>query len=372
MTKPKEIQPRKILVICPNWVGDVVMATPAFDCIRQNYPGAQIIGLIRKYAKGVIEDSPWFDQVLESTDKTTRGFARLAHCLRRLKPDLAIVLPHSIRAALIARLGGIKKIYGYRRGGNCILLTDGPQPRRGDSGILPVPMAHYYLELCRWLNLKIPRQTTPRLFLSDALQARGERLLQHYGIGADDMVIGLNPGAKFGSSKCWPPEYFGELAELLAAEWACKILLFVGPGEGAIARAILASSQTAIINTGKDQVDLNLLKPLIKRCQLLITNDTGPRHYAVAFGVPAVVIMGPTDPRYTAANLEKTVVIRQELACSPCHERKCPEGQHACMAMIKPETVLRESKNLLKRLNEPCLLRTTETNGRQLKTSRRT
>ncbi|MHC5172345.1 MAG: glycosyltransferase family 9 protein [Planctomycetota bacterium] len=71
-------------------------------------------------------------------------------------------------------------------------------------------------------------------------------------------------------------------------------------------------------------MDLALLKPLIKRCDVLITNDTGPRHYAVAFNVPVVAIMGPTDPRYTAANLEKTVVIRQELECSPCHKKVCP------------------------------------------------
>ena len=93
-------------------------------------------------------------------------------------------------------------------------------------------------------------------------------------------------------------------------------------------------------------VDLALLKPLIQRCRLLITNDTGPRHYAVAFDVPVIVIMGPTDPRYTHANLEKTIVLRKELACSPCHHKDCSQD-HGCMTEISPETVLQAGEQLL-------------------------
>jgi heptosyltransferase-2 len=123
-------------------------------------------------------------------------------------------------------------------------------------------------------------------------------------------------------------------------------MLFTGPGEEPIGNRIAKLTQAAIINTGPDQVDLALLKPLIKRCQLLITNDTGPRHFAVAFGVPVAVIMGPTDPRYTHANLEKTVVLRHELECSPCHLKECSRD-HGCMTEISPETVLSASERLL-------------------------
>jgi heptosyltransferase-2 len=160
------------------------------------------------------------------------------------------------------------------------------------------------------------------------------------------MVIGLNPGAKFGSSKCWPPRYFAELAELFKKKWDCKILLFVGPGEDQIAESIVEKSKTNIINTAPDKVDLALLKPLIRRCELLVTNDTGPRHYAVAFDIPVVVIMGPTDPRYTATNLEKTVVLQEELDCSPCHKKKCP-GNHDCMLRISSQAAFEASQRLL-------------------------
>ena len=100
-----------ILIFCPNWVGDVVMATPVFQCLRQNYPGARIIGLIRGYARGVVEDAPWFDQLIEMNDKTWRGFFRLVFQIRGLQAQIAMVLPHTFRSALLARLGGAHRIY---------------------------------------------------------------------------------------------------------------------------------------------------------------------------------------------------------------------------------------------------------------------
>lgn len=342
----KQIQPQTVLISCPNWVGDVVMATPTFECIRQNYPKTRLIGLIRKYARGVVEDAPWFDQLIEINDKTSRGFFKLVHEIRRLKPEFAIVLPNSLRSALIARCGGVRKIYGYRRNGRNLLLNGGPTPRVEAGHITPMPMVEYYLEICRWLHLAVAHHHPPRLHMSGPVQKRGRRLLERYGITPDDTVIGLNPGAKFGSSKCWPPEYFARLAELISEHWNCKILLFIGPGEENIGNRIVKQSTAKIINTGPDKVDLALLKPLIHRCRLLFSNDTGPRHYAVALNIPVVVIMGPTDPRYTQANLEKTIVLRRETECAPCHLKECTLD-HRCMTEISPEAVLQAGKQLL-------------------------
>ena len=91
-----------------------------------------------------------------------------------------------------------------------------------------------------------------------------------------------------------------------------------------------------------------MLKPFVQRCGLMITNDTGPRHYAVALNVPVVVIMGPTDPRYTNANLDRTVVVRKELECSPCHKKVCPRG-HECMKGIQPNEVFAAAEQLLRK-----------------------
>lgn len=209
-------------------------------------------------------------------------------------------------------------------------------------------MVHYYLKLARWLKLAPPQHIRPQLFISEPQRERADELLSRWSLNGDDQVVGLNPGAQFGSSKCWPAENFAHLAELLVQRWSCKVLLLIGPGEEALGERITELSHADIINTGADWVDLATLKPIIERCRLLITNDTGPRHYAVALGVPAVVMMGPTDPRYTQANLDHTIVLRHELDCAPCHEKTCPQN-HECMTAITPEAVMDAAATLYRR-----------------------
>jgi len=338
---------RTILVRAPNWVGDIVMATPFFECLRENFPGARIVACIRRYAAGILADAPWFDGVIACRDKDWGGFRETVRAIHRQKADAAVILPNSWRAVLGPWLAGVRRIYGYRRGGRGILLSGGPAPVRDETGaVVPRPMVEYYLDLARWLGMKVPEHPRPRLYVSPEVEAEGARRLASWGIRPGDRVVGLNPGAKFGSSKCWPAEHFAALAERLQREFSCKILLLAGPGEEELAAAVLRQSRARIIDTGAGRIDLSQLKPLIKRCELLVTNDTGPRHYAVAFGVPVVVVMGPTDPRYTSANLEGTVVVRRDLPCAPCHLKTCPTD-HACMRGITPEMVLEAARRLL-------------------------
>ncbi|OGV78525.1 MAG: lipopolysaccharide heptosyltransferase II [Lentisphaerae bacterium RIFOXYB12_FULL_65_16] len=339
--------PKTILVRCPNWVGDLVMATPVFACLRSNFPEARIVACMRRHLRGILEDSPWIDEFIYGDDKSVRGFFTLVRQVRQARPELTLVMTNSSWTFLPLWLAGASPAYGYRhRFPRRYLITGGPEPRRDDNGVRRVPMLDYYLELCRFLNLKLDENPRPVLFAAPELQKAGDEYLARHGVRPEDRVIGLNPGARFGSSKCWPPEHFARLADLLQANLPCKILLLVGPREEEIARRIREASHTELVDTASDPVDLALLKPLIRRCSLLVTNDTGPRHYAVAFNVPVVVIMGPTDPRYTGANLEKTAILRRNIDCSPCHLKVCPQD-HRCMTEITPEMVLAEAIRLL-------------------------
>lgn len=337
---------KNIVIRCPNWVGDVVMAIPVLDCVRENFPGARIIGIVGKNAQGILRDGPWFDDFIDCEDKTLAGMRRMIAKIKAIRPDMAILLTNSFRSVLPVWFGKVKKIYGYRRDFRGFFLTGGPKPVRSAGKIIPRPMQEYYLNLCRWLDLKLPDVPKPRLFIGADLQRRGEVILRKYGIDAQDKVVGLNPGASFGSSKCWPAEYFAEAAELFVRNTGAKILLLTGKGEDQIAKAIVSQSTVPIINTAQDRIDLEMLKPLVKRCDLLVTNDTGPRHYAVALDVPVAVIMGPTDPRYTAAHLDRTIVIRSEADCSPCHKKRCPTD-HRCMRQITPQMVYDAGQKLL-------------------------
>lgn len=342
-------QIKKILIRCPTWVGDIVMATPVIECLHHNFPDARISCLVKTYASGILENSPGLDEIIPFNDKNYTGFMNLTKKIREIQPDLFILLPNSFRSILSAWLGKSKRIYGYKRNLRSFLLTDGPIPEKDKNGkIIPIPMKDYYLDICRHLELEIFKNSAPRLFFSKSIQKKGMELLRKYDIQDSDFVIGINPGASFGSSKCWPPEYFAKTAELFQKHQNAKILLLASPSEKEITDKIIEISNAEIINTQPDQIDLGILKPLIKRCNLLITNDTGPRHYAVAFEIPQIVIMGPTDPEYTASDLDKTIILRQDLKCSPCHKKTCPLN-HECMTMISPEMVLDAGNEILKR-----------------------
>lgn len=334
-----------LAVRCPNWVGDIVMATPVFDCLRQNLPHTRILGVLKRSAHGIVKDGPWFDGLIDGNDRSWGGFHRMRKQLRSQTPDAAILLTNSLRSALTMRLSGIRRVYGYRRQWRDLLLTGGPAASR-DGKIVPSPMIDYYLGICQWLGMDVPSHPKLQLFIGDELRRRGESFLARHGVAKGDFLVGLNPGASFGSSKCWPAEYFAEVAELCQERFDAKVLLFHGPGEEGIVQAIRERTKARLLDTRAEAIDLELLKPLVQRCNLFLTNDTGPRHYAVAFDVPTVVLMGPTDPRYTNLCLDRTIVMRKELDCSPCHKRLCPRQQE-CMTAIRPAEVLIAAEELV-------------------------
>lgn len=339
-----------LVVRCPNWVGDIVMATPVFECLRQNFPDAIITACIRPYARGILEDSPWFDHIVDCQDKSLSGMRKIRAELKPLNPQAGLLLTNTTHSFITFKIAGIPDIYGYRRNFRKHFLTGGPDPKmeltQGNK-IKALPMQEYYLELCRYLKLELPTSPKPRLYISQQLAEKGRARLLSYSVKEQDIVVGLNPGASFGSSKCWPTKHFARLAELLQARYRCKLLLLAGPGEEEIADAIINQSTAEIINTSPDKINLAELKPLIQRCNLLITNDTGPRHYAVAFDVPSIVLMGPTNPEYTATCLERTTVLQRDLPCVPCHKKTCPLGHHGCMTEITPEMVMHEANSTL-------------------------
>ncbi len=336
---------QRILIRFPNWVGDVVMAEPVIRILKNNYPEARIVVAVRQYAAKILVGHPGIDRLIPCQDKGFGGMKQLASAIRDESPDLALLLPNSFRSFLSVRWGGVNNIVGYRRGFRKHFIQ-GPNPPMENGRYQPVPMTDYYLELLKWMGLKIEVPVTPQLYLTDEESARGEELLQNYGIKQEDRVIALNPGAQFGSSKCWPPKYFAELAESIQNRYRTKLLLLVGPGEDAIADEIVQTSKADIINTGPDKADLGVLKALAQRMDLLVTNDTGPRHYAVAFDKPVVVLMGPTDPRHTNCHLDKTVILREDLPCVPCHKKVCPID-HPCMIEMTPDKVFHAVQQIL-------------------------
>lgn len=347
------LKPRKILIRCPNWVGDLVMCTPALRSIRGQYADAKISVIVKPSLQKIIEHLPFFDAIIAYEPKgRDRGIKKYISFVRRLRAqrfDLGIAMTSSFSSAQLLFLAGIPVRVGYDRNARGWLLTHRKQPLREKGKIVPVNKVRLDLGLCELLGCADLR-TQPELATDKEAEARVDELYGGHGIRDSDFTVVIIPGATFGPSKCWKEEYFARVADELIKKYNAKIFILPGPGELGIARSIIKNMKEQPVALGDAIVPLDVLMAFIRRCSLLITNDTGPRHFAAAFDKPVIVIMGSTDPRHTDCNLEKTIILQEKVECGPCHLRECP-SDHRCMTLITPDRVLEAARETISTYN---------------------
>jgi heptosyltransferase-2 len=244
---------------------------------------------------------------------------------------------------MIARLVGAGRRIGYARDARGWLLTDGLEPARRDGKYVPVPALDYYNDLARAAGCK---QVDDQLIL--AVSQRDEEAIDRRLGSARRPLVVLNPGANYGSAKCWPAEKYAALADRLTERFAARVVASLGPHEGDIAARLAAATQNVEI-FHEPPLGLGPLKALIKRCDLLVTNDTGPRHFAAAFGVPVVTVFGSSDPAWTDTRYSRERIVTLHLDCQPCMERVCPLKHHNCMNQLEPAMVLEKCTELLEK-----------------------
>jgi heptosyltransferase-2 len=338
--------PEKILVRAPSWVGDLVMATPALRALRLAHPRAEIVLEGRRFLEGLVEGLPSIDRFMADPGRGFRPLLGHARALRSAGFDWAILLPDSVRAALGPFLARIPVRAGYARDlARRALLTLRLDPPRERGRRLPVSMIERYLCITRALGCA-DRGDALELPVQDSARARMAERLEASGIASSEPVLLVTPGASFGSSKLWPLEHFARACDGIARDRGLRTLLAPGPGEEAIAAAIADGMETPAVNLADPPTTLAELVALVERARLVLTNDTGPRHIAVALGCPVVTLMGPTDPRHTAHLLERQRVLRAQVDCSPCHHKTCPID-HRCMTRLTPDRAVAAAKDLL-------------------------
>ena len=341
-------QAERVVVKCPNWVGDLVAATGALRCLRRNYASAHIALVVKPSLVPLIEDAPWFDDVIpfdrhESTAEERR------HARRRLREGrfgLAVLLTHSFSSRRIVRASGVPVRVGFVKRWPGLLLTDALSIRQIRGGRPFVSKVEIYCRLCERLGCEGADDQRPELFVGEDARAKAADLLDQARATPGRRLVGLVPGASYGPSKRWPAERFALLADGLSSGLECDVVLLTSPQERDVADAVAADMQTTPLRIPDDMMDLGLLKALVARCDLIVGNDTGPRHIAAAFGVPAITLMGPTDPRVTESPYENGVVLRQSVPCAPCYERDCPRD-HECMTAIDAAQVHDAAARLL-------------------------
>jgi heptosyltransferase II len=351
---------RKVLVVQPSWVGDAVMATPALRAIRELYPDAHISYLMKRYVKPLYTGMPWADQLItyrtgKTHAKAGKGqFFDLAARLRSANFDLAVLLPNSFKSALVCKMAGIRRVVGYERDGRSFLLTDKLLPQKENGKFVPTPILKYYLGIAHYLG-SASRDLRMQLFVTPAELREARDVLARCGLdpdmerpaaaGRSPMVL-LNPGANYGAAKLWKAEYFAELADRLVDDLGATLLLSSAPKERPIVDAIKRYMRHAPVDLSNKGLTLGSLKEIVRRSDLMVTNDTGPRHIAASFDVPVVTVFGPTHPQWTEIYYPRERQVSVKVFCGPCQKKTCPLD-HRCMTQVTPGMVYEAAAGLL-------------------------
>jgi heptosyltransferase II len=341
----------RIAVFCPNLIGDTVMATPTFRALRRGFPGAELAGVIRPQVAPTLDGSDWFDERILFDHRSEQPAQRMFSMLRRLRRarfDLAVLLPNSFRSALVARLAGIPRRLGYERHGRGILLTDVlHHPLDADGRRRPAPIVDAYLKLARYLGCPIESKRLELATTPDD-EAAADRAWAAVGLDGGQRVVCLNTGGAYGPAKNWPTGHFADLARRLAEESGARVLVLCGPRERDNAREIVdGAAHDHVVSLADQPLGIGLTKACIRRSDLLITTDSGPRHFAAAFGTPVLTLFGPTHIAWTRTNHPMAWHVMHPVPCGPCQRPICPEGHHKCMRDLTAESVYRIARRVM-------------------------
>lgn len=356
MKRTEAQEPRRLLLILPNWVGDVVMATPVLAALRTRLPGTHIAFLHRPYVEEVFAGGGWHDEAL--TWPTGGGFRRearqfaLASRLRAARFDAALLLTNSLRSALLTWWAGIPRRIGYARDGRRPLLTDRLPVLRSEGEYTPTPLVPYYGRLAEVLGVPLEDRRL-RLAVTPGQEQAGQALQRHYGLQPGQYAV-LNPGAAFGSAKCWLPERYAAVADELYGSHRLRCIVTGAPGEAPLMQAIAAHAKRELTCALQPGTTLGSLKVLIRDAALLVCNDTGPRHYGNAFGVPTVTIFGPTHQAWTDTDYADELKLQAPVPCGPCQLRQCPLDLQ-CMHEVTVAQALDAAQTLLDRRRRAIL-----------------
>ena len=326
----------KILIIAPSWVGDSVMAQPLFMRLKQHFPDVLIDVYAPPWVAPVLARMPEVNAVIPNPfghgELRLLDRLRAARKLRRQGYDQAIVLPNSLKSALIPWLAGIPRRTGFVGEMRYGLLNDA---RELDAQAYPLmverfallaesaPQARHYL---------LPK---PKLSADDARQ---RTTLAQLGLTLEQPVVACCVGAEYGPAKRWPEAHFAALANTLHLR-GFQVWLIGSVKDQAIGEAIQRASAGAARNLcGATSLDQAI--DLLACARAVVSNDSGLMHIAAALGKPLVALYGSSSPDFTPPLSDRARILNLHLPCSPCFKRECPLGHFDCMMTLAPPRVL--------------------------------
>lgn len=318
----------KILIILPNWLGDAVMATPAIEALCAIYPNAALTLVGSYVSTEALKHHP--KCVKSYVDETKKGGNRFLNAYRFAKKlgahDIGITFRNQLHSSLLLFWSGTPITAGRQSWHSRFLLTHSVKPAH------PSHLVEQYRDIAQSLS------ATPLAVGKLSLHIPPHRYTRP--------MLGINPGATYGSAKRWYPEKFADVARAFSDRY--EIVLFGGPNEVGMAKDIESRLSGVNVTNLAGKTSVQELCSMIGGLNLLITNDSGPMHVAAAYQVPTVAIFGPTRHLETSQwQNEKSVIVRHDMECAPCMKRECPLGHHECMKSITSEEVIMAIKNLI-------------------------
>ena len=336
----------KILIVGPSWVGDMVMAQTLFQCLKQRHPECEIDVLAPEWSRPILERMPEVRAALSLPlghgvlDLATRR--RIGKSLAG-QYDQAILLPNSLKSALVPFFAGIPLRTGWKGELRYGLLND---IRRLDKQRYPL-MIERFMALAFEPGAVLPQPyPRPQLVIDPTSRAAA---LARFALELDRPVLALCPGAEFGEAKRWPAEHYARVAEQKIRDgW--QVWLFGSKSDHAVGEDIRAQlipglREEAINLAG--ETSLAEAIDLLSCSDAVVSNDSGLMHVAAALERPLVAVYGSTSPGFTPPLAERVEVVRLGLDCSPCFERTCRFGHYNCLRDLSPTRVLEALQRLV-------------------------
>ncbi len=339
---------RRILIARTDRIGDVVLSTPVIKVLREHFPSSFIAMMVAPATRDIVEGNPYLDQVIVfDKDRAHRGFwstLAFSRYLSRLSFDVAVVLHPTLRVHLVTFLAGIAERIGYDRKGAYFLTRTVPHKKQEGAK----HEVEYNFDLLRALGvaevsyeLYMPLRQESDDFVAD--------FLTRLGIGEKERLVAVNPSASC-PSKLWPAQKFADLIDRVQKELGVRVLVVADAAHRSISEQIFNLVKTRPLD-GSGQFSLSQLASLFRRCALLISNDSGPVHMAVAVGTPVISIFGRNQaglsPRRWGPVGPRDVVVHNPQPCFPCLAHDCRKG-FACLDAISVEEVMGHARRILR------------------------
>lgn len=317
---------KRILFLRHDRIGDMVVSTAAIKALKIAYPQAMITVLASAKNHEVLKGNPYVDEVI-----IFRGLINFIQEIRPRGFDLAIdlFLTYELKQAWLAYLSGARYRIGFAGGGREIFFNlSSPNPSSNKK------MAEHLLDIVERVGVA-SRGCKPEIFLTKEEVNQGKEAFARMGIGEGDLKIAIHPGAHYPSQR-WSGRKFGEVAKRIGENFKAKIILLGAREEKNIVAEVKEVAEGKVADLSG--VPLRTLMAIVKGCDLLLCNNSGPLHIAAALGVPTVSMVGPSETPLWLPYGDGHVVLQKDLPCRPCHRAYC-DG-HECMEAITVEEVL--------------------------------